>query len=69
MRYLPDGRKLADREALQQLLERPESTIRARCTPIAYDQATRRALYDYDDAAATLQQLQRRQCRPRTVQA
>lgn len=53
MRYLPD-RTLADREALSHTLKRPASTIRARCTPVAHDITTRRALYDAEEVAATM---------------
>ena len=63
--YQPDGKRLADREALAQLLDRPASTIRARCTPVAYDIATRRALYDADEVAETMKSRQRRRSHPR----
>lgn len=61
---LPD-RILADREALGQLLERPVSTIRARCTPVAHDTETRRALYDTEQVTEAIQGRQRRH-HPRT---
>lgn len=60
---LPD-RILADREALEQLLERPASTIRARCTPVAHDTETRRALYDTEQVAEVMKDRQRRHARP-----
>lgn len=66
VRYLTDGKRLADREALSQLLDRPASTIRARCEPIAYDLETRRALYDADEVTKIMSDRQRRRFRPRT---
>lgn len=65
MLYQPDGKRLADREALAQLLDRPASTIRARCKPVAYDIATRRALYDADDVAQDMKTRQRRHSQSR----
>lgn len=67
MRRLPDV-TLMDREALSQWLQRPATTIRARCAPIAHDTTTRRALYDADKVAETMAGRQRRHhSRLRTV--
>lgn len=41
-----EGTVLMDREDLAAWLRRPIATIRARCTPVTYDRATGRALYD-----------------------
>jgi len=57
------GLKLADREALSQLLDRPAATIRARCETIASDIATRRALYDADAVEALMRDRGRRRRR------
>jgi hypothetical protein len=64
--YLPDGKRLADREALAGILDRPASTIRARCTPVAYDLETRRALYDADEVTKIMDGRQRRRFHPQT---
>ena len=66
VRYLPDGQCLADREALARLLDRPASTIRARCEPVAYDLATRRALYDTEQVTKIMSGRQHRRFHPRT---
>lgn len=54
-----------DREALSQWLQRPATTIRARCTPIAHDTDSRRALYDSEQVAETMAGRQRRLSHPR----
>lgn len=68
VRYLP-GQILADREFLARHLDRPAATIRARCTPIAYDTQTRRALYDAQQVIETMNSRQRRHSHPRTETA
>jgi hypothetical protein len=62
VRYLP-GQTLADREALSRWLDRPTSTIRARCEPVASDVESRRALYDAEQVIATMDGRQRRRHR------
>lgn len=59
VRYI-SGQTLADREALSALLDRPTSTIRARCEPIASDIRTRRALYDAAAVEAAMSNRRRR---------
>lgn len=61
------GQTLADREALSMLLDRPASTIRARCEPVASDIKTRRALYDAAAVEAAMSNRRRR--RPRKIEA
>jgi len=65
VRRLPDV-TLMDREALSQWLQRPATTIRARCKPIAHDTETRRALYDAEQVAETMAGRQRRRVHPQT---
>ena len=55
-----DGTVLMDREDLAAWLGRPVATIRARCTPVAYDPATGRALYDAEACQAQLADITRR---------
>jgi hypothetical protein len=62
VRYV-QGLTLADREALAALLDRPASTIRARCEPIASDIKTRRALYDAEAVTAAMSTRRRRRSR------
>lgn len=57
------GQTLADREALSSWLDRPASTIRARCRPVASDTETRRALYDAATVTATMDGKRRRRTR------
>ncbi|MCP9947262.1 hypothetical protein [Actinomadura madurae] len=45
VRIVPGQGVLADRQTLADEYERPIATIRARCTPVACDIATRRVLY------------------------
>ena len=51
---------LMDREDLAAWLGRPTTTIRARCSPVAYDLATGRALYDAEACQERLAGLARR---------
>ena len=51
---------LMDREDLAAWLGRPTTTIRARCSPVAYDLATGRALYDAEACREKLIQVVRR---------
>jgi hypothetical protein len=55
-----DGTVLMDREDLSAWLGRPVATIRARCTPVTYDRATNRALYDDEACREQLADLTRR---------
>ena len=55
-----DGTVLMDREDLAVWLDRPATTIRARCVPVAYDAATGRALYDAEACRGRLAELARR---------
>lgn len=45
VRVVPGKGVLCDRQALADEYERPIATIRAKCTPVACDVATRRVLY------------------------
>lgn len=45
VRIIPGQGVLADRQALADEYDRSQATIRARCTPVACDVATRRVLY------------------------
>lgn len=47
-------RTLIDCEALATQLGRPVATIRAHCVPVASDLATRRLLFDADQAVSIL---------------
>lgn len=51
---LDDGTVLMDREDLASWLCRPVATIRAHCTPVSIDPATRRALYDAETCQTQL---------------
>jgi len=55
-----DGTVLMDREDLAAWLDRPTTTIRAHCTPVAYDPTTRRALYDAEACREQLVHVMRR---------
>jgi hypothetical protein len=67
VRYV-QGQTLADREALTALLDRPASTIRARCEPVASDIETRRALYDAAAVEAAMSH-RRRRVQPRLARS
>jgi hypothetical protein len=41
-----DGVALGDRNAVADIYRLSERTVRRHCTPVGYDQQTRRALYD-----------------------